>query len=119
MIKGYTDIKQSKMLAEILPLKSADMCYINDGTANKIDANSYRVRYSMLKDSVVQIIPCWSLSALLGILAEQRFIIKSLDRNDEYKYSIDIPSKYCSVRHLSLLDAAFEMVYWINKNKED
>lgn len=115
MIKSYTDIEQSKKLAEILPLKSADMCYVNDGTATKIDTKSYRVRYSMWKDSAVQIIPCWSLPALLGILAEQRFIIKSLDSNDEYKYLIDVPSKYCKVRHSSLLDAAFEMVYWINK----
>ena len=119
MIKSYTDIEQSKMLAEILPLKSADMCYVNDGTATKIDANLYISRYSMLKDSVVQIIPCWSLSALLGILAEQRFIIESLDNNDEYKYLIDVPSKYCKVLHSSLLDAAFELVYWINKYKED
>ena len=28
--KGYTDIKQSKKLAEFLPIESADMCYIQD-----------------------------------------------------------------------------------------
>lgn len=62
-IKSYTDIEQSKKLAEILPLETADMCFVNDGTAIKIDANSYNVRKSMWKG--VQLIPCWSLAALL------------------------------------------------------
>ena len=67
-MKAYTDLSQSKKLAEILPLESADMCYVNDGTAIKIDANSYSVCYSMWKDCVVQIIPCWSLAALINTL---------------------------------------------------
>lgn len=29
-IKAYTDILQSKKLAEFLPIKSADMCYIQE-----------------------------------------------------------------------------------------
>jgi hypothetical protein len=53
-------------LAKILPLESADMCFVNDGTAIKIDANPYNVRKHMWKD--VQLIPCWSLAALLNIL---------------------------------------------------
>ena len=57
-IKSYTDIEQSKKLAEILPLESADFCFVNDGTAIKIDANPYNVRKHMWKD--VQLIPCWS-----------------------------------------------------------
>ena len=73
MIKAYTDIEQSKKLAEILPLESADMCYSNDGTAIKIDANSYNVRKFMWKDYVVEVIPCWSLAALLNILPPYLF----------------------------------------------
>ena len=65
-MKAYTDLEQSKKLAEILPLESADMCYSNDGTAIKIDANSYNVRKLMWED--VQLIPCWSLAALLEII---------------------------------------------------
>ena len=76
MIKGHTDIKQSETLAEILPLESADMCYFNDGTATKIDANPYTVCYSMWKNCVVKIIPCWSLAALLDILPKNYYPIK-------------------------------------------
>ena len=67
-MKAYTDILQSKMLAEILPLESADMCYANDGTSIKIDANPYSVRKLMWKDYVVEVIPCWSLAALIDVI---------------------------------------------------
>jgi len=78
-IKSYTDIEQSKKLAEILPLESADMCFANDGTSIKIDANSYNVRKSMWKD-IIQLIPCWSLAALYQILPNTEHILITLSR---------------------------------------
>jgi hypothetical protein len=87
-IKSYTDIDQSKKLAEILSPESADMCFVNDGTAIKIDANSYNVRKHMWKDEGVQLIPCWSLAALLNILHNKAKDIPSLSgggyRDGEY-----------------------------------
>lgn len=71
-IKSHTDLEQSKNLAEILSLESADMCYSNDGTAIKIDVNPYTVRYSMWKD-YAEITPCWSLAALLGVIPQEIF----------------------------------------------
>lgn len=68
-MKRNTDIEQSKKLAEILPSESADMCFYNDGTAIKIDANPYTVRYPMWKN-YVKVIPCWSLASLLDILSK-------------------------------------------------
>jgi hypothetical protein len=61
---------------------------------------------------------CWSLAALLNILAKQDFIIKSLKRNNEYQYNIDIPSRHCKIWFSSLLDAAFEMICWLKENKK-
>ena len=65
-IKSYTDLEQSKKLAEILQIKSADHFYIigclhTDGPRYEVirpknevsDYNSY--------------LPCWSLAALLDI----------------------------------------------------
>ena len=72
-MKSYTDLEHSKKLAEILPLESADMCFVNDGTSIKIDANSYNVRKLMWKDYVVEVIPCWSLAALLDIIPQEIF----------------------------------------------
>ena len=94
-MKSYTDLEQSKKLAEILPIESADMCFVNDGTASKIDANPYNVRKHMWKD--VQLIPCWSLASLLCVLP---YTIKlshdTIDANNNpayknecYKFSIN------------------------------
>ena len=71
--KSYTDLEQSKALVKILPIESADMCFVNDGTAIKIDANSYNVRKHMWKGEGVQLIPCWSLASLLGVIPQEIF----------------------------------------------
>lgn len=58
-MKAYTNIVQSKKLAEILPFKSADMFFCNDG--------SVKLMWEHLKNIPVTT-PCWSLAALLDIL---------------------------------------------------
>ena len=63
-IKSYTDLEQSKKLAEILPIESADMCwtkYIDNGDVTSLHV---AVNYGI----VLIDYPCWSLAALLDIL---------------------------------------------------
>ena len=71
--KSYTDLSQSKKLAEILPLESADMHYatwtILDGEFI-VSPNQVSTIKSMQEDYGNQIIPCWSLTALLSVLPE-------------------------------------------------
>ena len=80
-IKSYTDLEQSKKLAEILPLESADMHYNNasiKGTnyvdeyrAELMDYNTaQKVLSKYLINPIFGIIPCWSLSSLLGVLPD-------------------------------------------------
>jgi hypothetical protein len=57
-ILAYTNLEQSKKLAEILPLESADMWYHPDLS----DYPDYVERCSIYN------IHCWSLAALLGVL---------------------------------------------------
>ena len=68
-MKSYTDIEQSKSLAEILPLKSADMEYMflkKDGS--KV-SNVPFVKDGFEEPECCYIfIPCWSLAALLDVL---------------------------------------------------
>ena len=110
-IKSYTDLEQSKKLAEILPLERADMCYSNDGTAIKIDANPYTVRYSMWKDCVVEIIPCWSLAALLGVLPEYNLQRTDWGNKTEYKIVVTMDEDdYASKNYDNPLDACYEMI---------
>ena len=63
-MKSYTDLEQSKKLAEILPLESADMCYI------KREINNTFIETPIIKPigDVLKSLPCWSLAALLTIL---------------------------------------------------
>ena len=66
-VKSYTDIEQSRKLAEILSPESADTlhCIDFDGdllyTVPKQYSGSFRYQPELT-------IPCWSLSALLDIL---------------------------------------------------
>ncbi len=62
-IKSYTSLDQSKKLAEILPLESADMHYVLIDTESEL--------YSAGLGEYIGILPhypCWSLSALLDVL---------------------------------------------------
>jgi hypothetical protein len=68
-IKSYTDINQSKKLAEILPLESADMYYAlsEDESMNMISFGKPQGFFD--KTQVV-----WSLAALLGVIKEQGLV---------------------------------------------
>ena len=78
-MKAYTDIEQSKKLAEILPPESADMFhFIHEvdtvGFEYKKDAEEF---YSKTK---FEYIPCWSLAALLDILPNNENISTNLSK---------------------------------------
>ena len=80
-IKSYTDISQSKKLAEILPLESADMWYQYTGISIK-DGSEKPIYFPMVirdcesdKD-----ISCWSLAALLDVLPNNENISTNLSR---------------------------------------
>ena len=73
-MKICTDIEQSKVLAEILPLESADMTYrpimdidsmSNCGFLNIPECYPF----NEFKDCIIKPLPAWSLSALLEIIA--------------------------------------------------
>ena len=60
-MKAYTDIEQSKKLAEILPIESADMFLALNGTQPVM--SKYIDDGFVTTDNTA--IPCWSLAALL------------------------------------------------------
>lgn len=91
-IKSYTDIEQSKKLAEILPLESADMTLLTDlGGEHLIgipyikkheDLEQLRKRFGEIES---QEFPCWSLASLLVEIPEV------LDfEDDESDYALEI-----------------------------
>jgi len=71
-MKSYTDIEQSKTLAKILPLESADMSWVScdNGQQKYYQAESRRI---ILNYEKKHWIPCWSLAALLNIIPQEIF----------------------------------------------
>ena len=68
-IKSLTDLSQSKKLAEILPLESADMYYHN--RVDIPDNFPLPIEWKHNNPLLSQEIPCWSLAALLDILESE------------------------------------------------
>jgi len=98
-MKAYTDIEQSKKLAEILPFESADSHYIrqtHDYMGNTVDGkwlhpkygnqNSKYANYIVQNFSSYETIPCWSLAALLEEIPE---IINFDDDESDYELKIE------------------------------
>lgn len=112
-IKSYTDLEQSRKLAEILPLESADMCFANDGTAIKIDANPYNVRKHMWKD--VQLIPCWSLASLLGVVSEEVSLNSFKDGN--WNAMVQQNDKLIYSNAGNPIDACYKLILKLNERK--
>lgn len=66
-MKSYTGIEQSKKLAKILPIESADMYY---GHYDIIHANTLYVPCDIEFFEYREITPCWSLAALINALPQ-------------------------------------------------
>lgn len=76
-IKSYTDLEQSKKLAEILTLESADMKWFfwkEEIDAHKTPTFGYsKTAAESYKDSEAVYLPCWSLASLLEQLHYELF----------------------------------------------
>ena len=103
-MKSYTDIEQSKLLAKILPLESADMGYLWNSTSF--------CEYPVSSQTIfkkVENIPCWSLATLLSVLD-----FPSLTQNKEDEWEVCVPNHksdgYIDVSADNPVDACVEMI---------
>ena len=132
-MKSYTDLDQSKKLAKILPLESADMEYLaikeNGALVGTVpfvkdDSEVEDSAYSHTYDRIA----CWSLSALLQVLPLG--IYDEFD-NCDYELEIDMIDKMPRYIRLgdiyhskfpydfekdTLLDNIVESIIWLNDN---
>ena len=123
-IKSFTSLEQSKVLAKILPLESADMYYHpypNDEDWYDIpNFGKANLKYNQL--------PCWSLSALLSVLP-----LGLYDEFDSCDYELEINMIDKMPRYIrlgdiyhsqfpydfekdTLLDNIVESIIWLNDN---
>ena len=119
-MKSYTDLEQSKKLAEILPFESADMHYstwtILDGEFI-VSPNYGNTIEDLQEDYGNQIIPCWSLAALLSLIKDKYgyfdlvYLKRTVDGRanpleDVHRFSTDVYDVYKK----EAIDACYEMV---------
>ena len=102
-MKTFTSIEQSKKLVDILPLESADMIF-------QLGENKYAdsIRVPLTKkhwgQMMPDIIPCWSLAALLNILPSS-----TLDSSDDHHYRVHCRERFTEW-HDNAIDSCVEMI---------
>lgn len=82
-IKSYTDIEQSKVLANILPLESADMMWEQHYNNNEPYV-TIKPHTTIGKSINCHCCNCWSLAALFSVLPEIQGSKPIIDLNDNY-----------------------------------
>ena len=132
-MKSYTDLEQSKKLAEILPIESADAHYIRetyDLMGNPVDGklsetrlgNPKKVNYIIENFESYEITPAWSLSALLDVIKDKCgyfefvYLKRTYDGRanpleDVYRLSTDVYDVY----KIEAIDACIEMIVKLNE----
>lgn len=126
-IKSYTDLEQSKKLADILPLESADMHYnnasikginyVDEYRAELMDYNTaQKVLSKYLVNPMFGIIPCWSLASLLGALPKPKVYYSTDKTNRWYCECWDSDGNYITfTKANNSVDACYEMILKLNE----
>lgn len=126
MIKAYTDIEQSKILAEMLPIKSADMSWCNNSIkgvnyTDEYSANLYTVK-EMREcfdealngwDKYWKLIPCWSSTALLEVIRNNgRYELQMYEGGYYFEANGFITESY-----FNPIDACYELILKLHERK--
>ena len=103
-MKAFTDISQSKKLAEILPLESADMWFANGIVVARGSVDE--------PDDIKSVIPAWSLAALLDVLPYPQLSKDKLG-SGRVGWMVSVypdNCRYDSCWHDNQVDACYEMI---------
>ena len=121
-MKSYTNIEQSKILVEFLPLESADMRYeypSREKDEIQEPMNGFHTSsFNWFKESDSFIyFPCWSLAALLSVLPKNLNIGRpSLESNYKGYYLIQYydefmkPNNYKTKCYDNPINACYAMI---------
>ena len=119
-IKSHTDLEQSKKLAEILPLESADMWWLYVTAQGKHIAMMYeepdphyliRMESYGIKNAAIR---CWSLAALLNIIPE---VSLNTFKDRKWNAMIQNDGKMIYEDKDNPVDACYEMIIKLNELK--
>ena len=121
-IKSYTTVEQSRKLAEILPMESADMGWnvFVDGTTRILPIDDW----DLVKDGSgnVKFYPAWNLAALLDVLSILDNRSPVIPKTFDGKYRVVYHSTACergifTHDYDNPIDACYEMVLKLHELK--
>lgn len=120
-MKAYTDLEQSKKLAEILPLESADMCFNISRMTPLMTPYSKFDEFFNISPTPDFLIPCWSLAALFDILPHNLKLVLAIndfqgERKEKYVIGSVEHDKYDCYAD-NPVDACYEMILKLNELK--
>lgn len=122
-MKAFTDINQSKKLAEILPVESADGFY--EAQHNHL---TDKWEYILFTDnkwaSEEVVIPCWSLATLLDLLPstikrKEKTMFLTLEKAGAYNLYYKSPDRLDELWFTKddIIDAVVEMILTLPEEK--
>jgi hypothetical protein len=107
--KAFTSPEQSKKLAKILPIETADMFLAMNGTLPVM--SKYIDEGFVTADDTA--IPCWSAAALLEVIRNNgRYELKIYEGGYYFK-----ANGFMTESHFNLTDAAYEMIIRLDEEK--
>jgi len=126
-MKSFTDIEQSRKLAEILPIESADMYYssvpvrewkdktdVSKGTQVVFKYQIFAIENLPNHEIGEGDIPCWTLVALLSILPKIHGLKPIIDLEES---SIQYSGIDLYVTGADIIDACVEIIFKLNELK--
>lgn len=137
-MKSYTDVNQSKTLAEILPLESADMWWAERYAGQVLENGKHVVEekpvyyLSLSKPSdnncsqdIIKDIPCWSLASLLDVLhitikRKNKRMFLTLEKAGAYNLYYKSPDRLDELWETKEepIDACYEMILKLHELNE-
>lgn len=113
--KSYTDLPQSKKLAEFLPIESADMFWLVLGNTPRVHVLTEPLsNYSQWESY-----PCWSLAALFSVVRKTiGYEVLCLDRkNIIIKCELGDEPWSIEINKDNEVDACYEMILKLHEQK--
>lgn len=106
-IKSHTDLDQSRKLAGILSIESADMCWCNENDVIMIP----------YIDALITECPAWSLTALLNVLPNGTDVVKEKadTENERYMCTVLIKDSLITTFASNPVDACVDAIIKLNK----
>lgn len=124
-IRSFTTVEQSRKFEKMLPIDSADMCYIKHSSSDNPtwefneDFPPMILGGVPISEITAETLPCWSLAVLLDVLPNGTDIVKDEadTENEKYMCTVGIKDDIICTFGNNPVDACYEMILKLNELK--